>query len=100
MSNKTANEIAQYILDINSYEANEEITVESNKNTNKYVAIEKYNKESNLFSKEILEPENIKGMLFTFDGSNLKIENSRLGLSKMYENCEKVKERINGEILC
>ena len=31
MSNKTAEEIAQYILDINSYELTSNITIESNK---------------------------------------------------------------------
>ena len=86
MSSKSANEIAEYILDISSYEANEEITVDSNKNTNKYIVIEKYVKENNLFSKEILEPENLNGIRFTYDGTNLKIENSKLNLSKMYEN--------------
>ena len=86
MSSKTAEEIAEYILGINSYEAKEEITVESNKNTNKYVAIEKCNLENNLFSKEILEPENLNGMKFSYDGTNLKIENSKLSLNKMYEN--------------
>lgn len=86
MSNKTSQEIAEYILGINSYETKEEITIESNKNKNKYVAIEKYIKENNLFSKQIIEPENISGMRFTYDGINLKIENNKLNLTKIYEN--------------
>ncbi|MBO4816132.1 MAG: hypothetical protein J5507_04355 [Clostridia bacterium] len=86
MSSKSVEEIAEYILDINSYEAKEEITVESNKNTNKYVVIEKCNRENNLFSKEVLEPENLNGMKFSYDGTNLKIENNKLNLSKIYEN--------------
>ena len=98
MSNKTANEIAEYILDINSYEAKEEVTINSNKNTNKYVVVEKYIKEDNLFSKEIIEPENIKGMLFTYDGENLKIENSRFSFQKIYEKYPYVCEEQNSLI--
>ena len=86
MSNKSAESIKQYILDINSYELTETITVESNKNTNKYIAKEKCVKDNNVFKQEILEPENISGITFLYDGTNLKIDNSKLSLSKMYEN--------------
>ena len=86
MSSKSAEEIAEYILDINSYEAKEEVIVESNKNTNKYIVKEKCSKQDNLFKKEIIEPENLNGMCITYDGINLKIENSKLNLAKMYQN--------------
>ena len=86
MSSKSAEEIAQYILGINSYEAQEIITIESNKNSNKYVIKEECSKENNVFKKEILEPENISGVSFIYDGTNLKIENSKSNLSKIYEN--------------
>ena len=92
ISSKTAQEIAKNILDMNSYEAKEEITIESNKNTNKYVVIEKYNKDNNLFSKEVIEPENINGMKFTYDGANLKIENNKSNISKIYENYQYIGE--------
>lgn len=86
ISSKSAEEIAEYILDINSYEAQEEVTVESNKSTNKYIVKEKCSKDNNLYKKEVLEPENLNGMCFTYDGTNLKIENSRINISKIYEN--------------
>ena len=86
MSNKSVEEIEQYILNISGYEAKVKITVNSNKNSNSYIAKQKYVKENNLYKQEILEPENIKGTVFTYDGTNLKIENSKLNLSKMYEN--------------
>ena len=86
MSNKTAEEVAQYILDINSYEAQVTITVESNKNSNVYVAKEECVKDGNIFKQEILEPENLNGVSFIYDGTNLKLENSKLNLSKIYEN--------------
>ena len=86
MSNKSADEIEKYILDICSYELTANIEVNANKNTNKYISKEKYIKDSNISTQEILEPENVKGILFTYDGTNLKIENTKLNLSKIYES--------------
>ena len=86
MSNKSADEIEKYILDINSYEATVSITVESNKNRNVYVAKEECIRDNNIFKQEILEPENIKGVSFVYDGVNLKIKNTNLNLNKIYEN--------------
>ena len=86
MINKSAESIKQYILDINSYELTADITVESNKNRNSYIIKEKCIKENKMFKQEIIEPENIKGTTFIYDGTNLKIENTKLSLSKIYEN--------------
>ena len=86
MSNKSAKEITQYILDINSYEADAEVLIESNKNINKYKIKEKYSKETNVFKREILEPENLNGVVFIYDGINLKVQNNILNLNKIYEN--------------
>ena len=86
MSNKSADQIKKYILDINSYELIANITVESNKNTNSYIIKEKYVKDNNLSTQEVLEPENIRGLSFVYDGVNLKVENAKLNLSKIYEN--------------
>ncbi len=86
MSNKSADEIKKYILDINSYELTSNITIKSNKNTNVYMVKEKYIKDNNTCKQEILEPESVKGISFIYDGATLKIENSNLNLSKIYEN--------------
>lgn len=86
MSNKSAKEITQYILDINSYEAEAEVLIESNKNSNKYKIKEKYSKDNNVFKRDILEPENLNGVSFIYDGTNLKVQNSALNLNKIYEN--------------
>ncbi len=86
MSNKSADEIEKYILDINSYELTANITIESNKNTNIYVTREECIKDNNIFKQEILEPENIKGISFIYDGTSLKVENTNFNLSKIYEN--------------
>ena len=47
MSNKSADEIKEYILNISSYEAEVEINVISNKNQNKYKAKQQFVKEDN-----------------------------------------------------
>ena len=59
MNNKSADEIEEYILNMNSYKAKAEITINSNKNTNKYLITEQYTNQDNTYKKEILEPENI-----------------------------------------
>ena len=92
ISNKSAEKIAQYILDINSYEAQETITVESNKNSNIYVVKEECIKENNMFRQDILEPENLNGVSFIYDGTNLKIKNNKLNLNKIYENYQYIGE--------
>ena len=86
MSNKSTKEITQYILDINSYEAEAQVLIESNKNSNKYKIKEKYSKDNNVFKREILEPENLNGVSFIYDGTNLMVQNSALNLNKIYEN--------------
>ena len=86
MSNKSADEIKEYILNISSYEAEVEINVISKKNQNKYKAKQQFVKEDNLYKQEIIEPENIKGVIFSYDGKNLKLENTKLGLNKIYED--------------
>lgn len=73
---KSAEDIKEYILNISSYEANVSVEVESNKNTNKYKLIQKY-VAPNVFKQEVLEPNNIKGLTTTYDGTNLKIDNTR-----------------------
>ena len=73
------------ILNISSYEALVEVQISSNKNTNKYILKQKYLK-PNILKQEVIEPENIKGLTTTFDGTNLIIENKSLNLKQVYEN--------------
>ena len=92
MSNKSADEITKYILDIQSYKANLDIKIESNKNTNQYKINEQYVKKDNISKTEIYEPENVKGVTFIFDGKNLKIQNTNLNLSNLFENYKYIGE--------
>ena len=82
---KSNTDLKNYILSISSYEATISVEVNSNKNTNKYI-IKQWYASPNLFKQEIQAPENIQGLKTIYDGTNLKIENSRLNLSKIYQN--------------
>ncbi len=86
MSNKSAEGIEKYILDISSYTAKMEVTINSNKSTNKYILEEEYIKDNNVFKRKIIEPEYLNGVSIIYDGTNLKLENSIINVSKMYEN--------------
>lgn len=85
MSNKNLKEIEEYILSISSYNAKIEVEIQSNKNKNKYVLEQKYS-EPNVQKQIVLEPSNIEGLETIFDGNNLKINNTKLNLSTIYEN--------------
>ncbi len=85
MSNKNIEEIEKYILDISSYEATIDVTVESNKNTNKYLIKQEYIKDT-ISKQTVLEPSNIEGMEIIYKDNTLKLNNTRLNLSSVYEN--------------
>ena len=78
-------DLENYILKISSYEAIAEIRVASNKNTNTY-KLKQSEKRGGSFYQEVIEPQTIAGSIFKSDGSNLIIENSKLNISKIYEN--------------
>ena len=82
---KSIKDIEEYILNISSYEAEVTVIVNSNKNQNKYVLKQSY-KSPNISNQIVIEPENIAGLETTYDGVNLKIFNSKLNLTKLYEN--------------
>ncbi len=85
MSNKNLEEIEKYILDISSYTAKMDVTVESNKNTNKYVMEQRYEK-GKKSKQKILEPANIEGLEIIYEDNKLTINNAKNNLKTMYEN--------------
>ena len=84
-NNKNSQEIVNYILNISSYEVKVTVDVSSNKNSNKYILKQTYQK-PNQSMQEVLEPSNIAGVKIENDGTNLKIENSQLSLNNILEN--------------
>ena len=87
LSNKTNQEIEEYILNISSYEAKIEVEVKSNKNTNKYILKQQYIS-PDVATQEVLEPSNISGIKIIKKGNDLKLENTSLNLSNIFENYE------------
>ena len=85
MSNKNIEEIEEYILNISSYEAKIDVTVESNKNTNKYLLKQIYKKEE-ISIQTVLEPSNIAGVETKYENGTLTINNSKLNLLTIYQN--------------
>lgn len=85
ITNKSIEQIEEYILNISSYKARVEVEVCSNKNENKYILMQKY-VSPNISKQEVIEPNNIKGIETINDGISLTINNTNLGLSSIYEN--------------
>ncbi len=83
-NNSSSQEIVDYILNINSYKAIVEIEINSNKNTNKYKIKQQYSRDGENIQ-EVIEPSNITGVKIIKDGNNLKIENTNLNLSTVFE---------------
>lgn len=81
--NKSEEQLIEDILNIKAYNAKLDITIETNKNTTKYVVIQKV--ENQKCTQEVLEPENIAGLMTEYDGKNLKIRNNKLNLETTFE---------------
>lgn len=84
-NNSSSQEIVNYILNISSYKSEIEIEVKSNKNSNKYKIKQEYINNENI-TQEVIEPSNIQGVKIIKEGTNLKIENTKLSLTKIIEN--------------
>lgn len=87
ITNKSIQEIEEYILNISSYEAKLEVTVQSNKNTNKYILKQKYIN-SKLEEQVVVEPSNIEGLTILYENGKLTVNNTKLNLQTVYDNYE------------
>lgn len=90
-NNKSSQEIVSEFLNISSYEATVKIDVKSNKNNNKYILKKQYIS-PNISTQEVIEPKNIAGIKIIKEGNNLKIENTKLNLSSIFENYNYISE--------
>ena len=84
ISNKILDEVEDYILNISSYKAKLEVTINSNKNTNKYVLTQIHNKDEEV--QEVISPANIQGLKLIYKDKTLTIKNTILDLQKVYNN--------------
>ncbi len=81
----TSQEIVDFILNASSYKATIEVDVQSNKNESKYIIKQDYKGEEEN-CQEILEPSNIAGVKIIRSGNTLKLENTNLNLTSIFEN--------------
>lgn len=88
-NNSSSQEIVDYILNIESYSSEVDVEIKSNKNSNKYKLKQNYIKdEKNI--QEVVEPQNIQGVKIINEKNNLKIENTKLSLTKIIENYQDI----------
>ena len=90
-NNKNSQEIVDYILNLSSYEAEVTVNITSNKNSNKYILKQKYQKDKEHIQ-EVIEPSNIAGVKIIKEGKNLRLENSNLNLTSMFENYQYISD--------
>ena len=74
----------KFLNSTNSYLAEIEVTVNSNKNNNKYIIKQEEN--GNKSKLEIIKGEDIQGLKLEIDNEILKVTNTKLNLEKIYEN--------------
>lgn len=83
-NNKTIEEIEQYLLNIDSYKADVDVTIISNKNENQYKLIQEVKTD---YVKQIVKsPEDIANMELIYINGNLEIRNTNINVSKVYSN--------------
>lgn len=92
-NNSSSQEIVDAMLNISSYETKIEVEINSNKNKNQYIIKQEY-KAPDISTQEILEPNNIAGVKIIRNGNQLKIENTNLSLSSIFENYEYVSSNV------
>ena len=92
-NNSSSQDVVNYILNINSYEAEINVEINSNKNNNKYKIKQKY-ENSGIVTQEIIEPNNINGVRITKENDNLRIENTDLNLNIILEKYAYLSDNI------
>lgn len=89
----SSQEIVEKILTISEYEAEIEVEVTSNKNKNQYKIKQQYiSPDQNM--QEVLEPSNIAGVKIIRIGNELKLENTNLNLSSIFENYQYLSDNL------
>lgn len=88
INNQTRDKVYDNILNISSYKATLEVTINSNKNSNKYILKQSHNLDED--TQEVLEPENIRGIKTTYNNGTLKIQSDNLNITKVYNDYKNI----------
>lgn len=88
INNQNRDKVYDNILNISSYKATLEVTINSNKNSNKYILKQSHNLDED--TQEVLEPENIRGIKTTYNNGTLKIQSDNLNITKVYNDYKNI----------
>lgn len=88
INNQTRDKVYDNILNISFYKATLEVTINSNKNINKYILKQSHNLDED--TQEVLEPENIRGIKTTYNNGILKIQSDNLNITKVYNDYKNI----------
>ena len=83
-NNKSIQEIEEYILNIKNYKAKIDVTIKNNRNENTYKLTQEVTENCEI--QKGIDPEEINGLEMTYKDNKLEIKNTKLNLSKIYEN--------------
>jgi len=83
-NNTSIKEIEKTILNINSYKAEIDVTIKSNKNENRYKLYQEVKDGKEM--QKVIEPESLKGTEIIYENGNLQIKNTQINASKIYTN--------------
>lgn len=84
ISNKSADEIIEYILNIQSYEADVTINITTNKTNNTYKAKQQYLKNEKIYKQKITDDKYLDEMTICYNNETLTITNSKIEPAIVY----------------
>lgn len=85
-------EIEKTILNINSYKAELDVTIKSNKNKNKYKLYQEVKNGREM--QKIIDPDYLKGTEIIYENGNLQIKNTKINASKFYKNYPNIANNV------
>lgn len=83
-NNISIKEIEKTILNINSYKTELDVTIKSNKNENKYKLYQEVKNGREM--QKVIDPDYLKGTEIIYENGKLQIKNTKINVSKFYEN--------------
>lgn len=91
-NNISIKEIEKTILNINSYKTELDVTIKSNKNENKYKLYQEVKNGREM--QKVIDPDYLKGTEIIYENGKLQIENTKINVSKFYENYPNIANNV------
>ena len=91
-NNISIKEIEKTILNINSYKTELDVTIKSNKNENKYKLYQEVKNGREM--QKVIDPDYLKGTEIIYENGKLQIKNTKINVSKFYENYPNIANNV------